>query len=113
MANRFIVLTTLLCMESATLCIAEGNITPQEHNRFHNSNFRPTIRLQKARAMQDLAAIDKNEAKTIARRACPGSSIEKIALRHQNNLLYWQATTTSCRLKIDAVNGTILEKERK
>ncbi|WP_353662347.1 PepSY domain-containing protein [Hydrogenimonas sp. SS33] len=105
------ILSLLACF--VIVAAAGENITPQEHNRFHNSNHRPTIRLQKERTMQELVRIDRSQARKIAREKCPDAGIEKIELRHRNRLIYWQVTTPACRLKIDAVSGSIIEKENR
>ena len=103
----------ILWLTLACVWAQEHEMTPSEHNTIHNSNNRPTIRLQKERKMHEMQHIDEAHAKAIAEKVCDSETVRSLRLTHQGMTLYWLAQTTSCRIKINALDGTIIEKEKR
>ena len=91
---------------------AESLLTPSQHSAIHNSNFRPTIRVQKRRSMHRLPKIDEKEARSIAEKVCQ-EPVRSIGLVHRHLYLFYEIRTKHCRLQINALDGNMTIKERK
>ncbi len=105
------ILSALLLLVSAAL-FADSELTEEQHNRIHNANHRPSVKLVKKRTMRHLSAIDEREARKRAEKFC-GEPVRTVRLTHQDRKLYYDITTGHCHLHIDAMDGNVTLKERR
>lgn len=87
-------------------------LTPREHMSIHNSNNRPSVKFQKKREMHRLHKIDEQDAARITKEETSEES-QSIKLTHSGMYLIFKVRTASYLLTINALDGTIIKKEKK
>jgi uncharacterized membrane protein YkoI len=88
------------------------NITVQEHNSFHNTNSRPTLKADKKRKMHALHKIDEKQAAQLVKNETEEEIISH-TLTHEGNSLFYDIDTKNYTIVLDAIDGTILKKVKK
>lgn len=88
------------------------NITVQEHNTFHNTNNRTTLKAYKKRKMHDLHKIDEKQAAQLVKNET-GEEIISSTLTHKGNFLFYDIDTKNHTIELDAIDGKIIKKVKK
>ncbi|WP_281950927.1 PepSY domain-containing protein [Nitrosophilus kaiyonis] len=83
-----------------------------EHMKIHQYNKKATVKLQKENLMKKYAKVDEEKLKEIVKKATNEKIIYK-KIKHQNTTIYYKVLTKSYILKIDAISGEILKKEKR
>jgi len=87
-------------------------LTFEEHMSIHNSNNRPSIKLKKKRQMHRLSKLNEQDAERITKKETSEES-QFIRLTHSSRYLIFKVYTENYRLSINALDGTIIKKEKK
>ena len=90
---------------------AEGRLTPMEHNSIHNYNNKAIVKMQKKNNMHKLHKIDEKEASKIVKNIT-NEGIDNMKLTHRGKVLFYKIQTKSYSIKINAMDGTIIDKTR-
>lgn len=102
----------LIFASSETLYKGE-TLSTSEHVFLHgSSNYRPSIRLKNKRKIHKLHKVDEAQAKAIAR----GETKEEVVslrLTHVNKYLIYKLTTEGYFLIINALDGSVIKKEKR
>ena len=89
---------------------AQGQtLTPSEHNSIHGYNHKPIVKMQNKRDMHKLHKVDEEEASKIAREHTK-EDVQKIKLTHTGNIMFYNVQTQSFSIKINAVDGSVIDK---
>lgn len=73
-------------------------------------NQRPSLKHTVDRRMNQLSKISKDEAVNIAKPFCKTDE-SKLKLMHKEGFLFYIVSSDSCRLSINALDGSLLSKE--
>jgi len=106
MKNLVLVVTTTLLLNADS-----DLMTPIEHNSVHISSHKPAIVISKKRNMHKIHKISEIDAKSIARDEVNEDTIN-VKLTHKGRELFYKVSTLSFELKINAMNGEIIEKSK-
>jgi uncharacterized membrane protein YkoI len=87
-------------------------ITPAQHNAIHHYNFKPVLKLQEKSNMHRMHKIDELQAKKIVK-DLTNEDVEELKLTHQSRTLFYKATTKNYVVKVNAMNGKIMQQEKK
>ena len=87
-------------------------LTFREHMSIHNYNHRPSIKLKKKRQMYRLSKLNEQDAERITEKKTMEKS-QSIRLTHRGKHLMFKVHTENYRLSINALDGTIIKKEKK
>jgi len=103
----------LVLVVASTLFLNAGSneMTPSEHNSIHTSSHKPAVVINKKRNMHQIHKINEADAKSIAKNET-NEDTTKIKLTHSGRKLFYRVTTASYELKINALNGEIIEKSK-
>lgn len=101
----------LLCIPFIIFATGQ-TLTVREHMSIHNSNNRPSVKLQKKREMHRLHKIDEQDAARITKEETSEES-QSIKLTHSGMYLIFKVRTANYLLTINALDGTIIKKEKK
>jgi len=85
----------------------------EQMSKLRNYNHTFSGKLRHKRALQKIATVKEEEAKEIALNACnqEKKSIESIKLAHHSDRIFYRISMDGCKLKIDALDGSIISKE--
>ena len=100
----------LLCIPFIVFAAGQ-TLTVREHMSIHNSNYRPLIKLQKKRKMHQLHKVDEQDAARITKEETDEKS-QSIKLMNRGHYLIFKVRTANYILTINALDGTIMEKEK-
>ena len=99
----------IIFASSETLYTGE-TLTNGEHNSLHGpSNYRPSIKMQKKRKIHKLHEVNEEQAKVIAKEETK-EEVTSLKLTHINKHLFYEVSTKNYNLKINALDGTVMEK---
>jgi hypothetical protein len=87
-------------------------LTFEEHMSIHNSNHRPSIKLKKKRQMHRLSKLNEQDAQSITKKETKEES-QSIRLTHRGKHLMFKVHTENYLLSINALDGTIIKREKK
>lgn len=85
-------------------------MSPADHQSIHTYNMRPSLRHAGERNMHKLHKINEEDAKVIAEKVCKENIVE-LKLTHKSSLLYYIAKSKSCKVHINALDGTIIDTQ--
>ena len=88
---------------------AEGTLTPMQHNSIHGYNHKPTVKMQKKRNMHKIHKVDEKEVTEIVKNITK-EDIKKMKLTHVGRILFYKIQTQNYSIKINAMDGSIIEK---
>lgn len=83
-------------------------LSPSEHNSVHNTNNRPTVKIQKNRNMHKLHKVDEKQAKKIVEDETK-EEVVSIKLTHSGQHLIYKVKTEHYLLTINALDGTVIK----
>lgn len=106
---KFILLVSSMIL---ALQAASSEITVQEHNSFHNTNYRPSIQIDKQRKMYALRKIDEKQASKLVMNET-GETIINQKLIHQGMTLFYDIRTKNYHIELNALDGTIIKKVKR
>jgi hypothetical protein len=87
-------------------------LSVQEHNSIHGYNKKPTVKMKNKQNMHNLHKIDEKEIAEYTLEIT-GEKAEDIRLTHKGNILMYKIKTASYNLKINALDKTIIKKEKR
>lgn len=87
-------------------------LTPREHMSIHSYNNRPVVKSQTKTKMHRLHKIDEQEAARITKEATSEES-QSVELIHSGMYLMFKVRTANYLVSINALDGTIIKKEKK
>ena len=75
-------------------------------------NYKHSIsaKIKHQRLLQTMATIKKDKAQKMATKSC-GDEVELTKLTRHGNRLFYAMSTSSCSIKIDALDGSIISKK--
>ena len=91
---------------SPLLLGAEATLSIQEHKSIHGYNQRPIVKMQQKQKMHKLHKIDEKMLKIIVKKAT-GEELQSATLSHKGRILRYRVTTKNCKLRVNALDGTI------
>ena len=89
-----------------------AKITPTQHNTIHRHTFKPALKLREKSNMHHLHKIDEAQAKTVIKKET-NEDVQELKLTHSGRVLFYKATTKNYLLQVNALDGTIMSKEKK
>lgn len=87
-------------------------LTPSQASKLRNYNHSLSGKIRHKRLLQRVAVIKKEEAYKIAKEAC-SAEVYSSKLSVRSNRLFYTIYTDACIIKIDALDGEIMEKYKK
>jgi len=91
---------------------SEGKLSPQEHNSIHGYNKKPTTKIKNEQNMHKLHKMDEKEVAVYVQELT-GEKPIKISLTHQGTLLFYKIKTISYYLEVNALDKTVIKKEKR
>ena len=90
---------------------AQGQtLTPSEHNSIHSYNKRPSVKMKNKGNMHKLHKVNEEEASKIAKEQTK-EDVQNIKLTHTGNVMFYKVQTQSYRIKINAMDGSVIDKK--
>jgi uncharacterized membrane protein YkoI len=89
---------------------SSGTMSPSEHRSIHGYNKRPIVKMQAKRDMHKLHKVDEEEATKIVKEQTK-EDVQKIILTHTGNILFYKVQTQSYSIKINAMDGSVIDKK--
>lgn len=87
-------------------------LTFDEYMSIHNYNHRPSVKLKKKRQIHRLSKLNEQDAERITEKETKEKS-QFIRLTHRGKYLMFKVHTQNYQLSINALDGTIIKKEKK
>lgn len=87
-------------------------LNQQEHRSIHGYNQKPTVKMKNKRKAHELHKVNEEQAKSIAREETKEEVIS-LKLIHTNKYLIYKVTTEHYSLKINALDGTVMQIQKK
>ena len=87
-------------------------LNQQEHRSIHGYNQKPTVKIKNKRKAHELHKVNEEQAKSIAREETKEEVIS-LKLIHTNKYLIYKVTTEHYSLKINALDGTVMQIQKK
>ncbi|MDA7817046.1 hypothetical protein N9A28_02530 [Sulfurimonas sp.] len=87
-------------------------LSPSEHNSIHGYNNRPVVKMNKKLNMHKLHKIDEEQARKIVEDDT-NEEVISLKLTHSGRYIIYKARTKNYFLVINALDGTIENKEIK
>ena len=91
---------------------SDGKLSKQEHNSIHGYNKKPTVKMKNRQNMHNLHKVDEKEI-AIYVKELTGEEADKISLTHQGKTLFYKVKTKSYYLEINALDKTVIKREKK
>lgn len=82
-----------------------------EHRSIHSSNQRPTVKMNKKRKAHQLHKVDEEQAKITAKEETK-EEVQSIRLTHHGKYLIYIVKTKQYTLIINALDGTVIKKQK-
>ncbi len=101
----------ILCIPFFVFAAGE-TLTIREYMSIHNTNNRPYIKLQKKSKMHRLHRINEKDAARITKEETTEES-QSIKLIHRAKYLMFKIHTENYQLTINALDGSVMEIEKK
>jgi len=102
----------LLAIVAAALLQAESQMmTRDEHSSIHNTNYRPSIKLQKKQNMHRIHRIDEKEAAVLIKSET-GEEAITLKLVHRGQYLFYKANTKNYSIELNAIDATFIKKSK-
>lgn len=86
-------------------------LTPSQSARLQNYNHSLSGKLRHKRLMQSMVEVSREEAQKTAKESCKAKEIKTLKLSMHNKRLFYRIKTENCSIKIDALDGTVMEKK--
>ena len=99
----------ILLLLSYTFGFAQ-TLSISDQQLLNTYNQRPSAKMSVDRRMSQLAKISTDEARKIARSECKGEE-PKLKLMNKGAYLFYYASSNSCKLYINALDGSLLSRE--
>lgn len=99
----------LVCLISLGLLNAQ-ELSPSQSATLQNYNHSLSGKRRYKRKLQRLAEVSKDEAKAYAQKSCKAKEIETVKLTYRNRRLFYEIQTDECDIKIDALDGSVMEE---
>ena len=97
---------------SSELLYVGETLSNREHVSLHNSyNHRPSVKMKNKRKIHKLHKVNEEQAKQIAKEETK-EEIESIKLTHHKKYLIYKVSTEQYDLTINALDGTIIKKQK-
>lgn len=102
---------TLLLLSTLVLLIQAqpSEMTAQEHMSIHTYSSRPTVQFQTKQIMHRIHKIDEKQLAQLVQQET-NETIIREQLTHQGEILYYDVHTKSYKMKVNALDGSILKK---
>lgn len=102
----------LIMLLLAIVAFASGEkLSSSEHNSIHGYNNRPAVKMHKKVNMHKLHKVDEEQAKKITEDET-NEEVVSFKLTHSGRYLIYKARTEHYFLTINALDGTVMKKER-
>jgi len=98
-----ILLFSTLCMSNEKPALVDSSINLKNYNQ------RPSVKMMHKLKLKRLAKVSPDEVKKITLKECDEPVVYQ-KLRHKGQLLFYFVSTKDCTIKINALDGTIIEK---
>jgi uncharacterized membrane protein YkoI len=102
---------TLLLIALLFAGLQAQELSTEQVSKLHNYNHSISGKLRYKRALQKMATISLEKAQTITNSET-NESIEQSKLKQHGTRLFYSIQTANHALKIDALDGSIISKER-
>jgi len=89
------------------------SLSPEQMAKLRNYNHKMSVKIAHKRMLQRMAIVKKDEAKKIALESLDREkkNIQYIKLMHRFDRIFYQVRVNNISLKIDALDGSIIEKK--
>ncbi|HHH19665.1 MAG TPA: hypothetical protein ENK86_04065 [Campylobacterales bacterium] len=95
----------------AFLSLQAQELTTEQLMQTYSYNHKSSLKLKHQRTLQKLAQVSQEAAYTLAQKECQGEVDTSKLMRH-NKRLFYSIAMGNCSIKIDALDGSIMSKER-
>jgi len=92
--------------------LSAQELTPEQLEKTESYNHKPSVQMKIKRNLQKIANISKEEAYTLAKSECLGEVLNSKLMRH-NKRLFYAIAMDKCRIRVDALDGSVMCKEKK
>jgi hypothetical protein len=86
-------------------------LTPSQVSKIRNYRHSLSGKLRYQQRLKHIATIKSDKVEQLTKEACHGESMEHSKLKYHNARLFYVVYTASCYVKIDALDGSIMEKK--
>jgi len=87
-------------------------ITPAQHSAIHHYNFKAGLKVQEKSHMHQIHKINEAQARKIVKNLLD-EDVEALQLTHQSRVLVYKIQTKNYRVEMNAMDGTIIQKEKR
>jgi len=103
---------TIILFSIPLFIFASGKkLNYEEHNSLHTYNKRPTMKAKIRSQHHKLHKVNEDQVRVITKEST-GEEVENMRLTHQGKYLIFRIQTKNYRVRINALDGTIIKKER-
>jgi len=102
----------LLLLLPLTVFASGEKLTTQEHNSIHGYNQRAVVKMNEKQNMHKLHKIDEKELALLVKKET-GEEALSIKLSHSGKYLLYRVKTKSYFLEVNALDKTVMKKEKR
>ena len=107
-----LLLVPFIIFASSELLYVGETLSNAEHLSLHNSyNHRPSVKMKNKRKIHKLHKVDEEQAKQIAKDETK-EEVEFMKLTHHKTYLIYKVSTKRYDLTINALDGTVIKKQK-
>ena len=107
-----IIMKIIILLSMPLFIFASGQtLNYEEHGSLHTYNKRPTMKSKIRSRHHKLHKVNEKQARAIAKENT-GEEVKNINLTHKGKYLMFRIQTEHYNLKINALDGTIITKEK-
>lgn len=103
----FILAISVLYLHAET-----AKMTQSEYKSIHHHNNKAVLKIREKSNMHRIHKVDEEQAKVIVR-DLTHEKVIKLKLTNRNRILYFSALTQHYHVEVNAMDGTILKKEKR
>jgi len=108
-----LLLVPFIIFASSELLYVGETLNNREHMSLHGSyNHRPSIKMKNKRKIHKLHKVNEEQAMKIAKEETK-EEVESIKLTHHKKYLIYKISTEQYDLTINALDGTVIKKQKK
>lgn len=96
---------------SSEILYTGKSLSNREHMSLHTYNHRPSVKMKNKRRIYKLAKVNKSQAKQIVKEETK-EEVEFMKLTHHKKYLIYKVSTKQYDLTINALDGTVIKKQK-